>query len=30
VVMLWRYNWVDEAGISGHVRSVDLYRIQAA
>ncbi len=29
VGMLWRYDWVDEAGIPGHVRGVDLYRIQA-
>jgi predicted SnoaL-like aldol condensation-catalyzing enzyme len=29
VVMLWRYDWVDEVGIAGHVRGVDLFRIQA-
>jgi predicted SnoaL-like aldol condensation-catalyzing enzyme len=28
VVMLWRYDWVDEAGIAGHVRGVDLFRVQ--
>ena len=29
VVMLWRYEWVDEAGIAGHVRGVDLFRISS-
>jgi predicted SnoaL-like aldol condensation-catalyzing enzyme len=28
VVMLWRYDWVDEAGEKGHVRGVDIFRVQ--
>jgi predicted SnoaL-like aldol condensation-catalyzing enzyme len=28
VVVRWRYDWVDEAGQPGHVRGVDLFRIQ--
>jgi predicted SnoaL-like aldol condensation-catalyzing enzyme len=28
VVMMWRYDWVDGAGIPGHVRGVDIFRIQ--
>jgi hypothetical protein len=27
-VMRWRYDWVDEAGNEGHVRGVDIYRVQ--
>jgi len=27
-IMLWRYDWVDEAGNSGHVRGVDIFRVQ--
>ncbi len=27
-VMRWRYDWVDESGNSGHVRGVDLFRVQ--
>ncbi len=27
-VMRWRLDWVDEAGTSGHVRGVDLFRVQ--
>ncbi len=28
VVMRWRYDWVDREGNQGHVRGVDLFRIQ--
>lgn len=28
VVMLWRYDWVDQAGEKGHVRGVDIFRVQ--
>lgn len=27
-VMRWRYSWVDEAGAAGHVRGVDIFRVQ--
>jgi predicted SnoaL-like aldol condensation-catalyzing enzyme len=27
-VMRWRYQWVDEAGKTGHVRGVDVFRIK--
>lgn len=27
-IMRWRYDWVDQAGISGHVRGVDIVRVQ--
>jgi predicted SnoaL-like aldol condensation-catalyzing enzyme len=27
-IMRWRYDWVDQAGISGHVRGVDIFRVQ--
>jgi predicted SnoaL-like aldol condensation-catalyzing enzyme len=27
-IMRWRYDWVDEAGNDGHVRGVDLFRVQ--
>lgn len=27
-IMLWRYDWVDEAGEKGHVRGVDIFRVQ--
>ena len=27
-VMLWRYDWVDEAGEKGHVRGVDVYQVK--
>jgi predicted SnoaL-like aldol condensation-catalyzing enzyme len=27
-VMRWRYDWVDETGSPGHVRGVDLFRVQ--
>ena len=27
-VMRWRYEWVDEQGENGHVRGVDIYRIE--
>lgn len=29
VVVRWRYDWVDTAGHPGHVRGVDLFRIQS-
>jgi predicted SnoaL-like aldol condensation-catalyzing enzyme len=28
VVMLWRYDWVDASGEKGHVRGVDIFRVQ--
>jgi hypothetical protein len=28
VVMLWHYDWVDLSGTPGHVRGVDVFRIQ--
>jgi predicted SnoaL-like aldol condensation-catalyzing enzyme len=27
-VLRWRYEWVDEAGESGHVRGVDIFRLK--
>ena len=27
-IMLWRYDWIDAAGKAGHVRGVDIYRVQ--
>ena len=27
-VMRWRYDWVDEAGIKGHVRGVDIFKLK--
>jgi predicted SnoaL-like aldol condensation-catalyzing enzyme len=27
-IMRWRYDWVDEAGNAGHVRGVDIVRVQ--
>ena len=27
-VLLWRYDWVDQAGKRGHVRGVDLYQVK--
>ena len=27
-VMRWRYDWVDAAGKSGHVRGVDIFRVE--
>lgn len=27
-VMRWRYDWVDAAGQTGHVRGVDIFRVQ--
>jgi limonene-1,2-epoxide hydrolase len=27
-VMRWRYDWVDSAGIKGHVRGVDIFQIK--
>jgi len=27
-VMRWRYDWVDQAGNPGHVRGVDIFRVQ--
>ncbi|GAP16120.1 ketosteroid isomerase-related protein [Longilinea arvoryzae] len=28
VVMRWRYSWTDEHGQAGHVRGLDLYRME--
>ncbi|OGO39627.1 MAG: DUF4440 domain-containing protein [Chloroflexi bacterium RBG_16_57_11] len=28
-VMLWRYEWVDPQGQSGHIRGVDVYRLRS-
>jgi len=28
VVMRWRYEWVDAAGIKGHVRGVDIFKFK--
>jgi ketosteroid isomerase-like protein len=27
-VMLWTYHWVDNNGVAGHIRGVDVYRIK--
>jgi ketosteroid isomerase-like protein len=27
-VARWRYTWVDSAGVEGHVRGVDVYRVR--
>lgn len=27
-VLCWRYEWVDDAGASGHVRGVDIFRVE--
>lgn len=27
-VMLWRYEWIDPQGQTGHIRGVDVYRLQ--
>jgi limonene-1,2-epoxide hydrolase len=27
-IMRWRYDWVDDAGNLGHVRGVDVFRVQ--
>lgn len=27
-IMRWRYSWVDTAGETGHVRGVDVFRVQ--
>jgi predicted SnoaL-like aldol condensation-catalyzing enzyme len=27
-VMRWKYTWVDGAGQAGHVRGVDIFRVQ--
>ncbi len=27
-VMLWRYNWRDQAGTPGHIRGVDVYTVR--
>ena len=27
-IMRWRYDWVDAAGNAGHVRGVDIFRVQ--
>lgn len=28
VVLRWTYHWVDERGVAGHVRGVDVYRMR--
>jgi len=28
VVVRWRYEWVDQAGAPGHVRGVDVFRVE--
>lgn len=28
-IMRWRYDWVDAAGNQGHVRGVDIFRVQS-
>lgn len=28
VMMLWRYSWKDGGGSAGHIRGVDVYRLQ--
>ena len=28
-IMRWRYEWVDAAGNTGHVRGVDIFRVKA-
>lgn len=28
VVMLWRYSWKDDQGQAGHIRGVDVYRME--
>lgn len=28
VVVRWRYDWVDPAGVAGHVRGVDVFRVE--
>ncbi|MDP1548225.1 MAG: nuclear transport factor 2 family protein, partial [Anaerolineales bacterium] len=27
-IMRWRYHWVDEAGEKGHVRGVDIFKVE--
>jgi hypothetical protein len=27
-VIRWRYEWIDEAGLKGHVRGVDLFQVR--
>ena len=27
-IMRWKYSWVDEAGVKGHVRGVDIFQIR--
>ncbi len=27
-VMRWRYSWVDQQGVNGHVRGVDIFRVK--
>ena len=27
-IMRWKYNWMDAAGIKGHVRGVDIFQVQ--
>jgi predicted SnoaL-like aldol condensation-catalyzing enzyme len=28
-IMRWKYNWVDETGQKGHVRGVDIFKVEA-
>ena len=28
-IMRWKYNWVDETGQTGHVRGVDIFKVEA-
>ena len=28
-IMRWKYNWVDETGQKGHVRGVDIFKVDA-
>lgn len=28
VIVRWRHHWTDAAGVSGHVRGVDLFRVR--
>ena len=27
-IMRWKYNWVDESGKTGHVRGVDIFKVE--
>jgi predicted SnoaL-like aldol condensation-catalyzing enzyme len=28
-IMRWKYNWVDGSGINGHVRGVDIFKVES-